>query len=214
VKRLLCSRSQVDASSMRKGFLVPEDWPRLSEAIDVYDKSPIVIVDNPGISPLELRAKARRMHKEFDVRMIIIDYLQLMSVHGRRPDSRVQEVSEITRQMKMLARELDIPVLLISQLSREVEKRPDKRPQLSDLRDSGSIEQDADIVMFLYREEYYKDNKGDNSNHDDDSSDAEVSKKAELKIAKHRHGPTGVVSLVFLNQYTKFVEGTEREPYS
>ncbi|MFA6448778.1 MAG: replicative DNA helicase [bacterium] len=212
--RLLCSRSQVDASSLRKGFLVPDDWPRLTEAFDVFSKAPIVIVDHPNISPLELRAKARRMYKEFGVRMLFIDYLQLISVSGRRPDSRVQEISEITRQLKMLARELDIPVLAISQLSREVEKRPDKRPQLSDLRDSGSIEQDADLVMFLYRDEYYADKKSENSSDDDDERQVEVSKEAELKVAKHRHGPTGKISLVFLNQYTKFVESTEREPYS
>ncbi len=214
--RLLCARSQVDAQALRKGFLVNDDWPRLREAFEAYHDAPIVIVDNPNISPIELRSKARRMCREFDVKFIVVDYLQLMSMSGRRYDNRVQEVSEITRQMKMLARELDIPVLMLSQLSRAVEQRENKKPQLSDLRDSGSIEQDADIVMFLYREEYYKDkDKKQRSGHDDDEEDMpEVSKKAELAIAKHRRGPTGVCNMVFLNQYTKFVESTDREPYS
>jgi len=210
--RLLCARSQVDASSLRKGFLIPEDWPRLSDAFEVLSKANIVIVDNPNITPLELRAKARRMHKEYDVKFIVVDYLQLMS-SGRRFDSRVQEISEMTRQMKMLARELEMPVILISQLSRAVEQRENKRPQLSDLRDSGSIEQDADLVMFLYREEYYKEQKGKDEDKDE-YEPAEPSKKAELIIAKHRNGPTGIVNLVFLNQYTKFADASDREPYS
>jgi len=215
VTRMLCSMSSVDAGALRKGYLFDNDWPRLSESFTKLNTAPIAIVDSAGISPLELKAKARRMQKEFGVEFIVIDYLQLIVSQGRRPESRAQEVSEITRQLKTMARELNIPVMAISQLSRAVEQRQEKRPQLSDLRDSGSIEQDADLVMFLFRESYYKEQQGDEEGHND-SDDVEDSRHGatELIISKHRNGPTGKVMLSFLKQYTRFEEYTDRQPYS
>ncbi|HOO55234.1 MAG TPA: replicative DNA helicase [bacterium] len=217
VTRMICSLSQVDALALREGFLVDEDWPRLSAVLDQLNEAPVVIVDSPGLSPIEVRAKARRMQKEFGVEMIIIDYLQLMSFEGRYSDSRVQQISEITRQMKMLARELDIPVICVSQLSRAVEKRENKRPQLSDLRESGSIEQDADLVLFLYRPDYYKEQQGDAGEDDEGYNEGPKEAdegKTELIIAKHRNGPTGRVDLTFLKRYTRFESYTDRKPYS
>jgi replicative DNA helicase len=211
--RMICSRSKVDAAALRGGFLVDEDWPKIMQALDQLTKAPIVIVDSPGVTPLEVRAKARRMQKEHNIEFIVIDYLQLMTMSGRRQDSRVQEISEITRQMKLLARELEVPVMVISQLSRAVEQRQNKHPQLSDLRESGSIEQDADLVMFLYRAEYYREQLGEGADEEDSTADREP-KKAELIVAKHRNGPTGKLDLTFLNEYTKFEAYTTREPYS
>lgn len=211
--RMICSRARVDAAALRKGFLVEEDWPKIAQTIDQLREAPIVIVDSPGLTPLELRAKARRMQKEYNVEFIVMDYLQLMTTSGRRQDSRVQEISEITRQMKLLSRELGIPVMVISQLSRAVEQRPNKRPQLSDLRESGSIEQDADLVMFLYRKEYYREQQGENEDDEESDSDAREPRKAELLVAKHRNGPTGKINLTFINEYTRFESYTERAPY-
>lgn len=190
VYRILCAEARVDAHKLRTGYLGEGDWPRLTTAAGVLKESPIYIDDTPAISVLEIRAKARRLKAKYNVGLIIVDYLQL--VQGRiQSDNRQQEISEISRSLKSLARELNIPVIALSQLSREVEKRGDKKPQLSDLRESGAIEQDADLVAFVYREEYYKptpENEG----------------IAEVIIGKQRNGPVGTIKLAFIKKYTRF----------
>ncbi|MFH1836606.1 MAG: replicative DNA helicase [Candidatus Omnitrophota bacterium] len=189
-QRMLCSIAGVNAHKVRTGFFSQNDWPKLVTAAGKLSESPIFVDDTPGISVLELRAKARRLKGRHDIQLIIVDYLQLMR-GASRLENRQQEISDISRSMKALARELDIPVIAISQLSRAVEQRQDKRPMLSDLRDSGAIEQDADVVMLILREEYYnptEENKG----------------IAEIIVAKQRHGPVGTVKLAFLPEYTKF----------
>jgi len=190
VQRLLCSEARVDAQNLRTGYLKDEDWPRLSQAVGKLAEAPIFIDDTPNITIMELRAKARRLVTRQKLGLIIVDYLQLMQ-GDRRSESRQQEISEISRALKILGRELNVPVIAVSQLSRAVEQRSDKRPMLSDLRESGAIEQDADLVIFIYRDEYY--NK--------DSEDRGI---AEVLISKHRNGPTGMVKLVFLEHYTRF----------
>ena len=190
VQRMLCSHARVDAHKVRTGFLSQADWPRLVSAAGKLSEAPIYIDDSPGASVLELRAKARRMKAQFDIKLIVLDYLQLMESHTRS-DSRQQEISEISRSLKALARELNVPLIAISQLSRAVEQRSDHRPQLSDLRESGAIEQDADLVLLLMREEYYnptEENKG----------------QAEVIIAKQRNGPVGSLKLAFLGEYMRF----------
>lgn len=189
-QRLLCSLAGVNAHKVRTGFFSQSDWPKLVAAAGKLSEAPIYIDDTPGISALELRAKARRLKASHNIKMIVVDYLQLMR-GAARIENRQQEISDISRSMKSLARELDLPVIAISQLSRAVEQRADHRPMLSDLRESGAIEQDADVVMLLLREEYYnptEENKG----------------IAELIVAKQRHGPVGTVRLAFLPEYTKF----------
>jgi len=189
-QRMLCSIAGVNAHKVRTGFFAQSDWPKLVAAAGKLSESPIFIDDTPGISALEIRAKSRRLKAQHDIQLIIIDYLQLMRGEVRN-ENRQQEISEISRSMKALARELNVPLIAISQLSRAVEQRADHRPQLSDLRESGAIEQDADLVMLLLREEYYnptEENKG----------------MAELIIAKQRHGPVGSIKLAFLPEYTKF----------
>lgn len=190
VYRMLCAEARVDAHKLRTGYLGEADWPRLTTAAGVLKESPIYIDDTPAIPLLEIRAKARRLKAKYNVGLIIVDYLQL--VQGRiQSDNRQQEISEISRSLKSLARELNIPVIALSQLSREVEKRGDKKPQLSDLRESGAIEQDADLVAFVYREEYYKptpENEG----------------IAEVIIGKQRNGPVGTIKLAFIKKYTRF----------
>ncbi len=189
-QRMLCSIAGVDAHKVRTGFFSQTDWPKLITAAGKLSESPIYIDDTPGISALELRAKARRLKSKHDIQLIIIDYLQLMR-GAAKTENRQQEISEMSRSMKALARELDVPVIAISQLSRAVEQRSDHRPVLSDLRESGAIEQDADVVMLIMREEYYtptEENKG----------------IAEVNIAKQRHGPIGVVKLAFLPEFTRF----------
>jgi replicative DNA helicase len=179
VQRMLCSQAQVDAHKVRTGFLSPSDWPLLTKAAGRLSNAPMFIDDTPAISMLELRAKARRLKSAHNIGLVIVDYLQLMQGHGRA-ESRQQEISEISRSLKALARELNLPLIAISQLSRAVESRTDHRPQLSDLRESGAIEQDADVVVLLMREEYYNptdENRG----------------IAEAIIAKQRNGPTGTV---------------------
>jgi replicative DNA helicase len=198
VQRLLCSEGRIDAQKLRRGRLSPEEHERLGTAAGHLNTAPIWIDDQPGSNVLEIRAKARRMQSDLraddkDLGMIVIDYMQLMSGTGSS-ESRVQEVSQISRGLKMLARELEVPVIALSQLSRGPEQRTDKRPMLSDLRDSGSIEQDADVVMFLFRPEYYA--SAENRE--------EMEGKAELIIAKQRNGPTGVVPLYFQKAYTRF----------
>lgn len=190
VKRILSMNSKVDSQAIRSGELQDEDWIKIVESARTIGNSNLIIDDTPGISVSELRSKCRKLKLEKGLGMVIIDYLQLMS-GGKKTESRQQEISEISRSLKALAREINAPVIALSQLSRAVEQRPDKRPMLSDLRESGAIEQDADVVMFIYRDDYY--------NHD--SEEAGVS---EIIIGKQRNGPTGTVKLAWLSQYTKF----------
>ncbi len=193
VQRLLSQEAHLDSQSLRLGKLFrEEDWERLEQAAETLRTCRIYIDDTAALSPFELRTKARRLYAEHGLDMIIVDYMQLMH-GGRRSENRVQEISFISRTMKQLARELKVPVLALSQLSRQVENRSDKHPQLSDLRESGSIEQDADLVLFIYREGKY----------DKESDRANV---AEIIVAKHRHGPTGSVDLFFDEKYTQFTE--------
>lgn len=190
VNRLFSLESKVDSQHIRTGMLSDQEWDKLVESAGVIGKSNLIIDDTPGISIAELRSKCRKYKLEQDLSMIIIDYLQLMSGSGRT-DSRQQEISDISRSLKAVARELSVPVLALSQLSRAVEQRPDHRPMLSDLRESGAIEQDADVVMFIYRDDYY--------NHDTEKKDV-----AEIIIAKQRNGPIGTIELAWLPNYTKF----------
>lgn len=190
VKRILSMNSKVDSQAMRTGDLQDDDWIKLVESAKLIGNSNLIIDDTPGISISELRSKCRKFKLEHNLGMVIIDYLQLMT-GSKNAESRQQEISEISRSLKALAREISVPVIALSQLSRAVEQRPDKRPMLSDLRESGAIEQDADVVMFIYRDDYY--------NHD--SEEAGIS---EIIIGKQRNGPTGTVKLAWLSQYTKF----------
>jgi len=190
VQRMLCSQARVDAHKVRSGFLSPSDWPKLTSAAGRLSASKIFIDDTPAISAMELRAKARRLKSHQDIQLIVLDYLQLMR-GSYSVESRQQEISEISRSLKALARELSVPIIALSQLSRAVESRQDHRPQLSDLRESGAIEQDADVVCLLMREEYYnptEENKG----------------IAEIIIAKQRNGPVGSVKLSFIKEYMRF----------
>jgi len=192
-QRLMCSEAKVESQRLRSGKLAPDDWPRLTAACDKLAKAPIYVDDTGSITMMEIRSKARRLKsKESNLGLIIVDYLQLMT-SGASVENRVQEVSQISRNLKILARDLDVPILAMSQLSRAVEQRHDKRPILSDLRESGSIEQDADLVAFIYRDEYYN----------DDSPDQGL---AEVILAKHRNGPTGIEKLSFLKRYAKFAD--------
>jgi len=191
VNRMLCAEALVDAQKVRTGELDSNDWSKLVEAMGVLSEAPIYIDDTPGISAMDVRAKCRRLKLEKGLGLVVIDYLQLMSGNNGRNDSRQQEISEISRSLKAVAREIDAPVIALSQLSRACEQRADHRPMLSDLRESGAIEQDADVVTFLYRDEYY-------------FPESEKKNMAELIIAKQRNGPTGTVNLTWLGQYTKF----------
>ncbi len=189
-QRLLCGEARIDAGRVRRGILSENDWKKLAEAAGRLADSVIFIDDSPSISVLELRAKARRLKYERNLGLVIVDYLQLMRGHTR-PENRQQEISEISRSLKAMARELQLPVMAVSQLSRAVEQRSPKRPQLSDLRESGAIEQDADVVMFIYRDDYY-------------NSDSKKKGVAELIVAKQRNGPVGTVELAFIEQFTRF----------
>ena len=191
VNRLFSMESKVDSQHLRTGNLSDVEWEKLIESAGAIGKSNLIIDDTPGISISELRSKCRKYKLEHNLEMIIIDYLQLMSGSGRSTDSRQQEISDISRSLKALARELHVPVIALSQLSRAVEQRPDHRPMLSDLRESGAIEQDADVVMFIYRDDYY-------------NKDTEKKGIAEIIIAKQRNGPIGTVELVWLPDFTKF----------
>ncbi|WP_438315363.1 replicative DNA helicase [Candidatus Caldatribacterium sp. SIUC1] len=197
-QRMLCSEARIDAGRVRKGFLTERDWPQLAHAAGRLAEAPIFIDDTPSISVLELRAKARRLKAEKNLGLVIIDYLQLMKGYGRS-ENRQQEISEISRSLKAMARELNIPVIAVSQLSRAVEQRSPKRPQLSDLRESGAIEQDADLVILIYREDYYNPN---------------TSKKniAEVIVAKQRNGPVGTVELLFQKDFARFENLARRVP--
>lgn len=189
-QRLMCAEARVEAQSLRTGNLKEEDWPKLSNAVGRLAEAPIFIDDTANITIMEVRSKARRLMARENLGLIVVDYLQLMQGDSRS-ENRQQEISEISRALKILGRELAVPIIAISQLSRAVEQRQDKRPLLSDLRESGAIEQDADLVLFIYREEYYH-------------RDSEEKGVAEVIISKHRNGPTGMVKLAFLEHYTKF----------
>jgi replicative DNA helicase len=192
-QRMMCSEAKVESQKLRSGKLAPDDWPRLTAACDKLAKAPIYVDDTGSITMMEIRSKARRLKsREPSLGLIIIDYLQLMT-SGTNAESRVQEVSQISRSLKVLARDLEVPIIALSQLSRAVEQRQDKRPILSDLRESGSIEQDADLVGFIYRDEYYND-------------DSESQGLAEVILAKHRNGPTDSIKLSFLKRYAKFAD--------
>ena len=201
VNRLFSLESYVDAQLLRTGNLKDSDWEKLIEGAGIIGRSNLIIDDTPGISISEMRSKCRKYKLEHNLELIIIDYLQLMSGSvGGRSESRQQEISDISRSLKALARELHVPVISLSQLSRAVEQRPDHRPMLSDLRESGAIEQDADVVMFIYRDDYYK-------------KDTEHVNEAEIIIAKQRNGPIGTVTLTWLPQYTKFANSQRKQDY-
>ncbi|HOQ37957.1 MAG TPA: replicative DNA helicase [Acetivibrio sp.] len=191
VNRILCSEAMVDSQKIRTGKLEDSDWQKVARALGPLSEAPIYIDDTPGTTAMEIRAKCRKLKIEKNLGLIVIDYLQLMQGRAKGSESRQQEISEISRSLKILAKEINVPVLTLSQLSRAPEQRTDHRPVLSDLRESGAIEQDADIVMFLYRDDYY-------------NPDTEKKNIAEVIIAKHRNGSTGTVELAWLGQYTKF----------
>ena len=194
--RLISSLGRIDQQHLRNGDLAEEDWPRVTSAITLLSETKILIDDTPALSPAELRARARRMKRQYDIGLIVVDYLQLMAVPGNK-ENRATEISEISRSLKALAKELNIPVIALSQLNRSLEQRTDKRPLMADLRESGAIEQDADVILFIYRDEYY----------DKESADKGL---AEIIIGKQRNGPTGTVKLTFLGRYTRF-ENTASE---
>ena len=189
--RILCSEALVDSNKVRTGKVEDDDWSKLAQASGILSEAQIYIDDTPGISVMEIRAKCRKMKLEKNIGLVVIDYLQLVQGSNKRGGSREQEISEISRSLKILAKEINVPVIALSQLSRAPEQRPDHRPMLSDLRESGAIEQDADIVMFLYRDDYY-------------NQDSEKKNVAEVILAKHRAGSTGTVELAWLGSYTKF----------
>ena len=194
VSRILASEAMVDSNKLRTGGLDDNDWMKLASASGILSETPIYIDDTPGISIMEIRTKCRKLKMEKDIGLVVIDYLQLITASGKKNASREQEISEISRSLKILAKELNVPVIALSQLSRSAEKRQDdKRPMLSDLRESGAIEQDADIVMFIYREDYY-------------NPDTPEKNVAEIIFAKHRGGSTGTVKLSWLGSYTKFLD--------
>jgi len=191
VSRILCSEAMVDSQKVRTGKIEESDWVRLATALGPLSEAPIYVDDTAGISIMEIRAKCRKLKIEKGIGLVVIDYLQLIQAAGKKGLNREQEISEISRSLKILAKELEIPVIALSQLSRAAEQRPDHRPMLSDLRESGAIEQDADIVMFIYRDDYY-------------NPETEKKNVAEIILAKHRGGSTGTVELSWLSNYTKF----------
>ena len=197
VNRILCGEAMVDSNKVRTGKLEEDDWVKLAGAIGPLSEAEIYIDDTPGISIMEIRAKCRKLKMEKNIGLVVIDYLQLVQGSNKRSGSREQEISEISRSLKILAKEINVPVIALSQLSRAVEQRPDHRPMLSDLRESGAIEQDADIVMFLYRDDYY-------------NKESEKKDIAEVIIAKQRGGSTGTVELLWMGNYTKFVNLEKR----
>ncbi len=192
VNRILCSEAMVDSNKVRTGKLDEQDWTKLASSLGPLSEAEIYIDDTPGVNVMEIRAKCRKLKLEKNIGLVVIDYLQLIQGSNKRVGSREQEISEISRSLKILAKEINVPVIALSQLSRAPEQRPDHRPMLSDLRESGAIEQDADIVMFLYRDDYY-------------NEDSEKKNIAEVILAKHRAGSTGTVELLWLGNYTKFV---------
>ncbi|MGB9803211.1 replicative DNA helicase [Desulfofundulus sp.] len=197
VQRMLCAEAMVDQQKVRTGYLSEEDWARLTRAAARLARAPLYIDDTAILSPRQLRAKARRLQAEKGLGLILVDYLQLMQ-GSRRAENRQQEIAEISRSLKGVAKDLNVPVLALAQLSRSVEQRQDKRPIMSDLRESGSLEQDADVVMFIYRDEYYR-------------PDTEKRGIAEIIVAKQRNGPTGLVELAFLKEFTRFMNLAKEE---
>ena len=191
VNRLLCSEAMVDSNNIKTGRIEEEDWIKLATALGPLSEAPIYIDDTPGITVMEIRAKCRKLKIEKDIGLVVVDYLQLIQGSGKKNINREQEISEISRSLKILAKELDVPVIALSQLSRMSEHRADHRPMLADIRESGSIEQDADIVMFLYRDDVY-------------NPESEKKDIAEIIIAKHRNGPIGTIELLWMGRYTKF----------
>jgi replicative DNA helicase len=190
--RMLSSLGQIDQHRLRTGKLHDDDWPRLTSAIALLNEAPLFIDDTPALSPTELRARARRLKREHGLSLIVIDYIQLMQGNsGSRSENRATEISDISRSLKALAKELDVPLIALSQLNRSLEQRPNKRPVMSDLRESGAIEQDADLIVFIYRDEVYNEDSPDKG-------------KAEIIIGKQRNGPIGTVALTFQGQYTRF----------
>jgi replicative DNA helicase len=197
VQRLIAQETGIDSQRLRSGKLQDKEWQLFAHAVEVLDSTTIFLDDTPSLTPLQLRTKCRRLHMEHELDLIIVDYLQLMT-GGSRSENRVQEVSFISRNLKVLARELNVPVLAAAQLSRAIEQRTDKEPQLSDLRESGSLEQDADIVMFIHRPELY-------------DHDTTMKHIAQIKVAKHRNGPTGTIELVFLDNIARFENAATQE---
>jgi replicative DNA helicase len=190
VQRLIAQTTEISSQRLRNGKLLDNEWPLFTHAIEVLSDTHIYLDDTPAITPLQLRTKCRRLHMEYGIDLIIIDYLQLMGGDSRN-DNRVQEVSYISRSLKVLARELNVPVLTAAQLSRAVEQRTDKKPVLSDLRESGSLEQDADIVMFIYRPDEY-------------GGESDKQNITKIVVAKHRNGPVGEIDLIFRGEFTRF----------
>lgn len=188
--RMMSSLGRIDSHNLRTGKLDDQDWPRLISSVNMLSKAKLFIDDSPALSPTEVRARTRRLKREHGLDLVIIDYLQLMQVSGST-ENRATEISEISRSLKALAKELNVPVIALSQLNRSVEQRPDKRPVMSDLRESGGIEQDADVILFIYRDEVYNPESNDKGT-------------AEILIRKQRNGPIGMVRLAFLGQYTRF----------
>ena len=205
--RMICSSGNVDSNRLRTGTMTEEDWNRFTIAVGKLSRTKIFIDDTPGIRITDLRSKCRRLKQEHGLDMIVIDYLQLIQGSGSRAsDNRQQEVSEISRTLKAIARELECPVIALSQLSRGVEQRQDKRPMMSDIRESGSIEQDADIVAFLYRDDYYNRGEGEDDDGNMEPQSNDENGEIEIIIAKQRNGPTGTVKLHFMKQYNKFTD--------
>jgi replicative DNA helicase len=204
VQRMLCSVSRVDASRLRTGHLGDSDWPKLTNGAGLLSEAQIFIDDTPAISVLELRAKARRLKAEYNLGLVVVDYLQLMQ--GNNSESRQQEISEISRSLKALAKELNVPIIALSQLNRSLESRTDKRPVMADLRESGAIEQDADVIMFVYRETVYC----DACKKRDGSCDKNHANDAEIIVGKQRNGPIGTVHLTFRGEFTRFENQSRR----
>jgi replicative DNA helicase len=192
-QRFIASRAKLNGDDLRKGRVKPDSWPKVVRATEQLAAAPLYVDDSSDLGILDLRAKARRLHSKTPLGLVIVDYLQLMRHEGGRDASRVEQVGQFSRGLKILARELGVPVIAVSQLSRAVESRPDKKPMLSDLRESGQIEQDADLVMMIYRDEYY-------------SEESERPGEADVIIAKHRNGPVGSVALAFMSRYPKFAD--------
>jgi replicative DNA helicase len=188
--RMVSSLGRIDQHRVRTGKLGDDDWPRLTSAVGLLSEVSMFLDDTPALTPTELRARARRIKREYGLGLIVVDYLQLMQVPGGK-ENRATEISEISRSLKALAKELQVPVMALSQLNRALEQRPDKRPRMADLRESGAIEQDADVIVFIYRDEVY-------------NEDSEDKGTAEIIVAKQRNGPIGMVRLTFLGQYTRF----------
>jgi replicative DNA helicase len=211
VQRMLCSEGWVDAQKLRRGKLRDEDYPRLAKAAGILGTAPIWIDDSTGLTPLEMRAKARRLKAENDVGLVILDYLQLMQ-GPMDAENRNQEISFISRSLKGLAKELDVPVIALSQLSRATEQRGDRRPQLSDLRESGAIEQDADVVIFIYRPEMYLGTVDDKGDPIKDRDGDPIENLAEIIVGKQRNGPTGTAKFLFRKEFTRFDNLTRRQP--